>query len=610
MFVMENSTRQSLACTIALAATLASSISFKPVYANDNATATPQQPPLLLAGFYERRRPGYKAPKTATTKKSRQPKHAESHRINVPAGNAPRRSVPVPDRWRLVEDLGLMQQRWFDPYNRNKYKGDRPIHGKDWFLNLSAISDTLLELRTLPTPVGPQTTADAGDIDVFGDSEQLLLNQNLIFGLVYYKGNTTFKPPDYEFRFTPVINYNRTEAEEVRLLRINANEGDTRNDNHIGIQELFADIHLRNVSDRYDFDSLRVGVQPFTNDFRGFLFQDVPIGIRLFGTRKNNIFQYNIGLFRRFEKDTNSGLNDASADLRKDDVLALNVYWQDFPSLGYTSQLSLVHNRNRENDELFFDNNGFIARPASLGTERLRDYDVSYLGYAGDGHIGRLNLSISAYYAFGEENFAVFTDQKSDIAATFLASELSFDDDWKRWRLSLLHASGDENPFDNKSNGFDAIAENPLFAGADTSFWIRQGVPNIGGGGVALSTRNGILNNLRASKEHGQSNFTNPGTVLLGVGADFDLTPESRLSFNVNQLWFEDTTSLEVSRNQGSINKNIGLDISAAYIWRPFMSQNIIVRLSAAILEPGKGYRQLFGDDRHYSVLANAVFAY
>ena len=35
--------------------------------------------------------------------------------------------IPVPDRWRLIETLGLVKERWFDPYNQNTLKGDRPI---------------------------------------------------------------------------------------------------------------------------------------------------------------------------------------------------------------------------------------------------------------------------------------------------------------------------------------------------------------------------------------------------------------------------------------------------------------------------------------------------
>ena len=181
---------------------------------------------------------------------------------------------------------------------------------------------------------------------------------------------------------------------------------------------------------------------------------------------------------------------------------------------------------------------------------------------------------------------------------------------WIRARLSALWASGDPDPFDDEANGFDAIFENPVFAGADTSFFIRQAVPLIGGGGVALSARNGVLNSLRSSKEHGQSNFANPGTVLLGLGTDLDLTPTTRLSFNVNQLWFEDTATLEVARNQGGIARNIGTDLSAALIYRPWMSQNIVLRLSGAMLATDSGFEDLFDVRDPYSVLFNLLLTY
>jgi hypothetical protein len=325
------------------------------------------------------------------------------------------------------------------------------------------------------------------------------------------------------------------------------------------MQELFADVHLRNVSDRYDFDSIRVGIQPFSTDFRGFLFQDNQFGIRLFGTRDNNFWQYNLAWFRRIEKDTNSGLNDIwDEGLRDDDVVIFNIYRQDLPVLGFTSQFTIVHNRNREDNKLFFDKNGFLVRPASLGQERLRNYDVTYLGYNGDGHIGRLNLTASAYFAYGEESVSTFTSKPSDIRAFFAASEASVDFDWVRVRASALYASGDDDPFDDQSEGFDAIFENPIIAGGDTSFWVRQAVPLIGGGGVTISGRNGILNSLRSSKDQGQSNFTNPGLILLGAGTDMDVTPELRLSTNVNHLWFDSTASVEAARNQETCSKKIG----------------------------------------------------
>jgi hypothetical protein len=551
-----------------------------------------------------RRRPGYPAP---------------AHEYCEPLGLRPAtwgylpEFTAVPDRWRIVSALGYPERLW-DPYSGNNVlKGDRPAFGKDWFVALNVISDSTIEDRSVPTPVAIPTSPNAGTLDQFGEPGQSAFTENLITEFVLYKGETVFKPPDYEFRILPVFNLTRVAVDELGFLKVDTTSSPTRTEGFVGIQGLFIDKHLRNVSERYDFDSLRVGIQPITADFRGFLFQDSPVGIRLFGTRDNNRWQYNLGWFRRLEKDTNSGLNDITENsdpLRDDDVFLFNLYRQDFPFLGYTSQVVLAHNVNDETDKDFIDDNGFLTRPAALGVQRLRNYDVTYLGYNGDGHIGRWNVTASAYYVFGEETPATFNDDKSDISAAFAALELSRDYDWARIKGTLVFASGDDDPFDNKSTGYDAIFENPLIAGADTSFWIRQAVPLIGGGRVALSQPNGILNSLRSNKGQGQSNFTNPGLLLLGVGTDLDLTPRLRVSFNLNQLWFDDTAVLEAARNQGGIGKNIGQDLSASLIYRPFVSQNVVVRLAASALLPGDGYEALFDDEVPYSILVNLVLAY
>ncbi|MDZ7687090.1 MAG: hypothetical protein U5O39_20800 [Gammaproteobacteria bacterium] len=133
----------------------------------------------------------------------------------------------------------------------------------------------------------------------------------------------------------------------------------------------------------------------------------------MFGTRNNNIFQYNLAWMRRLEKDINSGLNDVSTSPRDDDVFVANLYWQDMPKLGFFSEFLIAYNRNREDDEIVFDTNGFIARPASIGMERPRKYDVGYLGYSADGHIDRLNITGSAYYALGTKESGIFTNEKT-----------------------------------------------------------------------------------------------------------------------------------------------------------------------------------------------------
>ncbi|MDQ3775766.1 MAG: hypothetical protein M3461_16185 [Pseudomonadota bacterium] len=580
-------------------------------------TPAPAAPPAAPTGEEERPRPGAQPePPGPQDAELPDPNRATGlERIPLPAPAAPSDFLPIPDRWRLAKDLGLVKEPWYDPYNRNILKSDRPFY-RDWFFNVSVINDMTTELRRVPTPVAPQVSRGGDALDTFGDSDQFLFNNNLILALILFKGDTVFRPPDYELHITPVFNFNHTEVEELRVLNIDPREGETRDDAHPGIQELFLDVHLRNVSDRFDFDSVRFGIQPFSTDFRGFLFQDNQLGVRLFGTRDNNIWQYNLAWFRRLEKDTNSGLNDISDELREDDVVVGNLYRQDFPFLGYTSQGIYAYNRNREGDDgLLFDDNGFLARPATLGTERGRDYDVHYLGYNGDGHIGPVNLTTSFYYALGDQPRNAFNNQSTDIRAWFLAGEASLDIDWIRVRASALYATGDDDPFDDTDEGFDAIFENPIFAGYDTSYFIRQAIPLIGGGGVQLTGRNSVLPSLRSSKELGQSNFANPGVELYGLGADFDILPELRLSTNFNKLFFDETSVLEQLRNQRRVDSDIGWDLSAAIIYRPYFTQNIVLRLSGAILVPGQGFRDLFpeesfADEIPFSVLGNFVFTF
>ena len=233
-----------------------------------------------------------------------------------------------------------------------------------------------------------------------------------------------------------------------------------------------------------------------------------------------------------------------------------------------------------------------------------------YLGYNGDGHFGRWNVTTSFYQAIGSETTGTFVDQETSISASFAALEISRDFNWIRPRVSFMYSSGDSDPLDDVATGFDAVFENPIFAGGETSYWNRQGVPLIAGGRVSLSGRNGFQNSLRASKEEGQSNFTNPGLLLAGIGVDMDILPSLRLSLNLNQLAFDTTEVLELARNQSDIDEDIGQDVSAALIWRPLMSQNVILRASYATLIPGKGFDDLFPDETAGYFLFNATFNY
>ena len=581
-----------------------------------------QDVPPVDPGIIEgRERPGYTAPLPEKIEQN------NAGAVRAPPPQAfPTEQVPIPDRWRLIQSLGLVKENLLDPYNQNTLKGDRPIDRAkvpwlpikedDWFFVANLISDSVYEPRTFPIPVGVQTTEDPDRNDVFGNDFSQVFSQTFIAGFALLKGSTTFKPPTIEYRVTLAYNVNYVDVPERRVLFVEPSRASHRLDDFLGVQEAFVDYHFSQFdNDRFDFISIRAGIQPFQSDFRGFLFNDQQLGVRLFGSRDNNRFQFNLGAFWRLEKDTNSGLNDVTQAPRDDFVFVANAYRQDFLIPALTSQITVVYNRNREADDIEIDDNGFPVRPALLGTLRGREYDVLYLGYNLDGRIGRVNLTGSFYWALGEDRNSFLTDRPADINAQFAAVEASYDKDWMRFRLSAAYASGDSDPYDDTEGGFDAIFENPVFAGADTSYWIRQTIPFAGGGRViSVNGRNGLLNSLRSSKEQGQSNFNNPGLMLIGAGADFDLTPEFRLTANANHLWFENTSVLEVLRNEGSIPKEIGFDLSASAIWRPKANQNLVFRLSAATLLAGDGFQDLFtsrgGGQEFVSILANVVLTY
>src|SRR4029450_2082938 len=130
------------------------------------------------------------------------------------------------------------------------------------------------------------------------------------------------------------------------------------------------------------------------------------------------------------------------AALRDDDVAVANVYVQDYPVLGFTSQAIALYNRNREGDDTFIDDNGVIQRPTSLGLGRGSDYDVTYVGYNGGGRFGRGNLTTSLYGAVGKVDRGLFVDREEDIRAGFFAAELSHDYSWVGIRGWVAYAKG------------------------------------------------------------------------------------------------------------------------------------------------------------------------
>ena len=566
----------------------------------------------------------------------------EEYPLTAEGVGLPPHTTAKPDRWRDARFLPgrrytsgdtneipyfrTQPDRWHY-YRQSVLKGDLPFRGQDLFLSLTASGEFVYENRKVTLPSGVSSSR-AGSFDFFGDSRTQVLVSNFAFQADLFRGETVFKPVEWLVRVKPVFNYNRVDLREALVspdprgaigvptpapsgnggvvnpgdvggvlsggltpapADLNNSRSTNRNRTYVALQEAFIELHLRDLSENYDFVALKIGNQTFNSDFRGFVFNETNLGVRVFGNYDNNRWQYNLAVFDLREKDTNSDLNTFSH--RGQRVVIANVYRQDFLWHGYTAQVSLLG--NFDESSLHYDKNGGITRPAPVGLIVPHKLTVGYLGWSGDGHIGAVNLTHAVYFAFGRDDLNGIARQPQNIRAAMGALELSYDRDWVRYKLSLFYASGDGNARNGTATGFDSIVENTNFFGGPFSYFVRQGF-NLAGTGVATKQRFSVLPNLRTSKTEGQSNFVNPGLRMAGLGADIELTPKLRAVLNANYIVFDDTDSLKTVLLTNQIDRTFGTDLSLGFLWRPLLTENITVAAGFGALLPGRGFRDIY----------------
>lgn len=552
----------------------------------------------------------------------------------------PLNTQPEPDRWRI----GFVPWRRYTsgeteipyetpnpllwrPYKQSVLKGDVPIIGQDIFLNLTAETETDFEGRRDPTPSNI-SAARPGSAEFFGESEQVAVQNNFSFAVDFFEGDTVFQPVHWLVHVQPVYNINYLQVHETGVVSPDPrgvanqnfpppnnggifNPGDvtnflngqlthgpqdafgsqqtTRTKEFLSLQEAFFEYHLGDLSENYDFLATRIGNQPFNQDFRGFLFNDINSGWRIFGNIDNNRYQYNVAAFDMREKDTDSQLNTFNA--RNQQIILANIYRQDALWHGYTAQLSFL--ANLDHGTTHYDENGFLVRPSPLGTVQPHGVQAYYLGWAGDGHIGRLNISHQFYQALGHDDFNDLAGHAVDINAQMAALELSYDHDWARYKGSFFYASGDGNTKGNTATGFDTVIDNPNFTGGPFSYWARQGF-NLAGTEVGLKDANSLVPDLRTSKTQGQANFVNPGVMIFSLGTELDLTPKLRSFLNANYIRFVETDPLKTALLTDKINREVGWDLSLGFQYRPLLTDNIIISAGVGVLLPGQGYRDIY----------------
>ena len=522
--------------------------------------------------------------------------------------------IIIKDRWRIgvPEDPRFRKGSIFDPYHQNVLKGDYPIIGNDIFMNLNFASETFFNFRQLPTLSGISANSPDSS-EFFGSGRQEFANENFIFSFDMYKGDASFKPVDWRFKVTGVSNVNFLRARKNGIVSADPHEGKSRFDGFNSIKEAFIEWRLGDTtkalpflrgkrseggrSPFFDTTSMRVGIQEFTSDFRGFVFSDSNLGARLFGNFKSNRYQYNAVYFNMLEKDANSELNQINfKDIawRDQRVYIANFYRQDTFVKGYTLQFSTLYNDDRPST--FQNGNLFQARPSRLGASIPHRVQSGYFGVNGDGHFGRLNVTNSFYQAIGRDTFNGLANRPERINAQMGAVEFSVDYDFFRYRLAGFYASGDSKPTDGTAKGFDAIVDRPNFAGGEFSFWNQQEI-RLTQTGVELVGPNSLLPALRSNKIQGQSNFVNPGLGLVNAGVDVNVTQKLRAFLNYNYLRFMRTEPLELALFRDNIRREIGHDLGIGFIYRPLLSENIILTAGASGLKPGRGFTDIYSSN-------------
>ena len=531
----------------------------------------------------------------------------------------------VPNRWALEQpdyrryrpagEYIYTKPHWYDPFNRNRFKGDEPIWpavlGQQVFFNFTGSETTFIDGGKVPVP-SDVSAAQPGSSQFFGRGEQFFLDQTFRFTFDLFHGDASFKPVDWRIRVTPEVSLNYLDVKELGIVGPDVRAGTTRLDSHVGFQEAFVEYKLHDLSPNYDFVSVRAGIQEFNADFRGFLFVDEQPGMRVFGDLKSDRIEYNAAYFNFLEKNTNSGLN--TFNRRDQQVMLGNVYIQDFFFPGYTAEFLVAY--NKDDGGLHYDDNGFLVRPAPVGNVINQgvgaiphSIQVGYFGWLGSGHIKRINITHAFYEAAGKDSFNPIAGRPVTVNAQMAAVELSLDRDWIRYRISSFYASGDSDPRNGRANGFDAIVDLPSFAGGLFSFWNREGIRLLGSG-VSLTTDGSLLPNMRSNKNEGQANFVNPGIFLLNAGTDIDITPKLKGFVNFNYLRFMRTEPLEFVLFQSPIRHNIGEDLGAGVTYRPPLTENIILTGGASILQPGQGFRDIYTGRTLFSVFGSAKLTF
>jgi len=320
---------------------------------------------------------------------------------------------------------------------------------------------------------------------------------------------------------------------------------------------------------------LRVGVQEFKSDFLGLIYNDNDLGVRLFGEREK--LKWNMAYFYKTKHDEVSEFFDFD-DADQDVFIATAQF-----DVGTVSVIPSFHyNRDRRDD---------------------RELDVAYLGAAHYGMVGPFATTAAFYYAFGEDDNAVFNPAESqDISAFHFVADVGYPIGKHTPHVGIFYTSGDDDPNDGDAEGFDSIYDT-------IGVWGNNGIiidDRINLGSLTVLRNNSAIPSLRDFYE--SANFINPGVLAFNLGFVSNWTDKFATDVNLTYFQWNETAVLEAALGT-DVGDNVGWEtnVSSTYKW----NDNLSFTFAGAVLFPDEDMEAIYGDnDNLYNIYASAQYSF
>ena len=312
--------------------------------------------------------------------------------------------------------------------------------------------------------------------------------------------------------------------------------------------------------------------------------------MRLFGTHIANRDQFNLVYFRQTEKDTNSELN--TFDDRHQNIVIANYYRQDFIFPGYTAQVSVHYNHDEPSIQVRQATASWCGPIRSASFSRTRSTSV-YLGWAGDGHINRFNITHAFYWVARPRQPqparqpAPGHQRPDGRAGTVLRPRLG-----SLPHVVLLGLRRRQHRTTRTPPASTRILDNPNFAGGEFSYWQRQAIRLFG---VNLTNRAEPGARPAFEQDPGPEQLRQPrpaaGQPRRRRRRDAEAAADQQRQL---PLVRQDRRRWSTFTFQQNIRQFIGTDLSIGFEYRPLLSNNVIMKFGVATLVPGAGFRDLY----------------